>query len=50
MKILDNISQAIGNTPLVKLHTLSDNANIYAKCEFLNPISIKDRPVLNIIE
>lgn len=50
MKLFDNISQLTGNTPMIRLHSLSDNAQIYAKCEFLNPFSLKDRPVLNIIE
>lgn len=50
MKTFDNISQVAGNTPLVRLNSLSDNADIFVKCEFLNPFSLKDRPVLNIIE
>lgn len=49
MKALNRITDAIGKTPLLKLHSLSDNAQIYAKCEFLNPISVKDRPMLHII-
>lgn len=43
------ITEYIGNTPLLKLHHLSKKANVYGKCEFLNPISLKDRPILNII-
>lgn len=39
----------IGNTPLVRLNKLSDNALLLAKCEFMNPISVKDRPMFNII-
>jgi cystathionine beta-synthase len=42
----DNILEAIGRTPLVKLHRLTrgSKAQIYAKCEFLNPGgSVKDR-------
>lgn len=49
MKYANTITELIGNTPLVKLQKLSTVANIFAKCEFLNPISLKDRPVLNII-
>lgn len=49
MKILDKITDAIGKTPLLRLHSLSPNAQVYAKCEFFNPISIKDRPILHII-
>jgi cysteine synthase A len=29
---------------------LAEDKSIYAKCEFMNPISVKDRPVLQIIE
>jgi len=49
MKVLNQITDAIGKTPLLRLHSLSANAEIYAKCEFLNPISVKDRPILHII-
>lgn len=44
--IIDNILQAIGNTPSVKLNRVGSNlnCNLYAKCEFLNPGgSVKDR-------
>lgn len=49
----NNILDAIGNTPLVKLNNISKGlkANIYAKLEFLNPGgSIKDRIALYMIE
>ncbi len=49
MKAYETIAQAIGNTPLLRLRALSDDARIYAKCEFLNPVSVKDRPILHII-
>jgi cystathionine beta-synthase len=42
----DNILEAIGRTPLVKLNRLTRGspAQVYAKCEFLNPGgSVKDR-------
>jgi cysteine synthase A len=45
-----DLTELIGNTPLLKLNMFSDNATVLAKCEFLNPLSLKDRPVLNIIE
>ncbi len=53
--IYDDITQTIGNTPLVKLsrfaEALSVKANILAKVEFFNPAgSIKDRPALAMIE
>lgn len=44
--LLDNILQAIGKTPLVKLNRVGAElpCHIYAKCEFLNPGgSVKDR-------
>lgn len=43
---LDNILEAIGRTPLVKLNRVGAQlkCNLYAKCEFLNPGgSLKDR-------
>ena len=53
MKVAHCITEIIGNTPLLFLNHLSkeSGANIYAKCEFLNPSgSIKDRIALNMIE
>jgi len=51
MKILSNITQAIGNTPLVKVESLSNKATIIGKCEFLNPASsVKDRVALHMIQ
>ena len=50
MKIANNMTELIGNTPLVKINKLT-NANIFAKIESFNPAgSIKDRPALNMIE
>lgn len=50
MKIANNLTELIGNTPLVKINKLT-NGNIYAKVEYFNPAgSIKDRPALNMIE
>ena len=39
----------IGRTPLLKLERLAPGAELYAKCEFMNPLSLKDRAVLQII-
>lgn len=53
MKVIHSITEAIGNTPLLKLRALSNEAqaNIYAKCEFFNPSgSVKDRIALGMIE
>jgi cysteine synthase A len=39
----------IGGTPLLRLERLAPDRQIYAKCEFMNPLSLKDRAVLQII-
>ena len=46
MKVYSDITQIVGNTPLVKLNRVIDNksANVFAKLEFYNPTStVKDR-------
>ncbi|MDP2424420.1 MAG: cysteine synthase [Bacteroidales bacterium] len=51
--IYENILQAIGNTPLVRINKLNPNKNvaIYAKIEGNNPTgSIKDRIALKMLE
>ena len=53
MSIMYSALALIGNTPIVKLRRLtsSSDANVYVKCEFLNPSgSIKDRMALRMIE
>ena len=51
MKIANSVSELIGNTPLIKINKFGVEANILAKCEFLNPShSVKDRSALNMIE
>lgn len=52
-KIANNITELIGNTPIVKINNLSPNpnVNIYAKLEYFNPSgSIKDRIAFKMIE
>ena len=54
-KIFNSINEIIGNTPMLKTNNLKQKlslkANIFAKCEFYNPLfSIKDRAGLRIIE
>ena len=51
--IKNNVLEAIGNTPIVKLNRIAKDAgaDIYAKLEFMNPGgSVKDRMALYIIE
>jgi cysteine synthase A len=50
MIIYNDISELIGGTPIISLSRFSPDYNILAKCEFLNPLSLKDRPVLQIID
>jgi len=50
MKFHRNVTEMIGGTPLLRLERLAADAKIYAKCEFMNPLSVKDRPVLQIIQ
>ena len=53
MKILDNITQTIGHTPLVKLSKIGKEleADLVGKLEFFNPCgSVKDRIGLAMIE
>ncbi len=53
MKVVEHVSQLIGNTPIVKLQrvTEEDSADIYVKLEFMNPgSSVKDRIALAMIE
>ena len=50
---LSNISEAVGNTPMVKISDklCPKGRTIYAKCEYFNPLSsVKDRLALAIIE
>ena len=52
-KKANNVTEHIGNTPLIKLNRIvsEDYANIYAKVEYFNPGgSVKDRIALVMIE
>ncbi len=54
-KIANNVTQLIGNTPLVQINRLAAQAgavaNVFAKIEFFNPGgSVKDRIALAMIE
>ena len=51
--ILDGLTQAIGNTPLIKIESLSEltGCNILGKAEFMNPGgSVKDRAALWMVK
>lgn len=52
MFIAKDLKDLIGRTPLLELSRLFPNskARILAKLELFNPMSIKDRPVLNMIQ
>src|SRR5919199_1589887 len=53
MPVFENILQAIGNTPLVRLNKMvgPNDAALYAKCEYMNPGgSVKDRMALYILD
>lgn len=50
MKYAKSVADLIGKTPLLRLERLCPEDCVFAKCEFLNPISVKDRPVSRIIE
>lgn len=52
MRVVNNIADLIGGTPLVKLNRLSesDGAAVYVKLEYFNPSgSVKDRAAFNMI-
>ncbi len=52
--VIDSITQAVGNTPLLHLHRFCDACglpdNIFAKLEMSNPYSVKDRPALSMLD
>jgi len=52
LRVADDITQLVGNTPLLKLRRIvpAGSADVFAKLEYLNPGgSIKDRAALGII-
>jgi len=52
MTVVNNITELIGNTPLVKLNRLTseEHADVYLKLEYQNPgSSVKDRIALAMI-
>ena len=51
MKYASSITDLIGNTPLLALDRINQGrgARVLGKCEFFNPVAIKDRPVFAMI-
>ncbi|EIT85511.1 cysteine synthase [Fictibacillus macauensis ZFHKF-1] len=52
MKVVQNMAELIGNTPLVLLNKVADpnGANVYVKLEYYNPSrSLKDRAAYNML-
>jgi len=52
-KLVQSITQLIGNTPLVRLNRIvpEDSAEVYVKLEFQNPgASVKDRIAISMVE
>jgi cysteine synthase A len=50
---VSNIAQLVGNTPMIRLNSLSDvtGVEIYGKAEFLSVGgSVKDRPVVQMLK
>ncbi|MDP1721006.1 MAG: cysteine synthase A [Candidatus Nanopelagicaceae bacterium] len=53
MKVYNNITEVVGNTPLVRLNRITDGAaaNVYAKLEFYSPTaSVKDRIGISMVD
>nr|WP_236838902.1 cysteine synthase A [Caldalkalibacillus salinus] len=53
MKVVNSITELIGQTPLVKLNRLvgEEHADVYLKLEYFNPgSSVKDRIALSMVE
>lgn len=51
MKVIDDIGELVGRTPMLRCHKLfpGSPATILAKLELTNPMSVKDRPIKHII-
>ncbi len=53
MKLYSDITQVVGNTPLIRINRIMDGAqaHVYAKLEFYNPtLSVKDRIGVSMVD
>lgn len=50
MNYYRSVADMIGQTPLLHLARLAPAYQIFGKCELMNPLSVKDRVVLRIVE
>ncbi len=51
MRVHDNVTTTVGNTPLVRLNRMADGATVVAKLESFNPTnSVKDRIGVAIVD
>ncbi len=50
MRVARRIDELIGQTPLLRLERIAPDIDLWGKCEFLNPVSVKDRPVRQILD
>jgi len=51
MQVYESLAETMGNTPLVRLHSVTSHGNVLAKVEYLNPGgSVKDRIAQRMIE
>ncbi|MFH1223790.1 MAG: cysteine synthase A [Pseudomonadota bacterium] len=51
MELYNNLTELIGNTPLVKMGGIAPAGNIYGKMENMNPLcSVKDRLAIAMVE
>lgn len=46
----ESLTEMIGSTPLLRPGKLFPEREGLAKCEFMTPLRVKDRPVLQILE
>jgi cysteine synthase len=49
IKAFQDVTEMIGRTPLLEISRVAGRSGVFAKCEFANPIAVKDRIALQII-